>query len=295
MSNEPGFKPVQILADSSCDLPQEVLDRYNIRIIPMYIALGEKDYRDGDITATDIYAHFEKTQQTPKTAAPNVSDYQDLFKPFIDEGKEIVSFSISSQMSGSFQNARAAAESFPDVGIYCIDSKSLSSGVGLQIMHACELAEAGKSAGEIAREALLMAERTQASFVLAQLEYLHRGGRCSAVSAYAATLLSIRPEILVKDGAMIPGSKYRGGMVKVAKGYVKRVLKDSENIDPRRAFVTYTQNTDQELIDTVYGAAKDSGFFEEILTATAGCTITSHCGPNTIGLLYFYKDAPGKD
>lgn len=208
MSNEPGFKPVQILADSSCDLPQEVLDRYNIRIIPMYIALGEKDYRDGDITATDIYAHFEKTQQTPKTAAPNVSDYQDLFKPFIDEGKEIVLFSISSQMSGSFQNARVAAESFPDAGIYCIDSKSLSSGVGLQIMHACQLAQAGKSAGEIAREALLMAERTQASFVLAQLEYLHRGGRCSAVSAYAATLLSIRPEILVKDGAMIPGSKY---------------------------------------------------------------------------------------
>jgi DegV family protein with EDD domain len=282
---------VQILADSCCDLEKEHIKKYNIGIIPLYVLMGEKAYKDGlEITPEILYEYFEQTHETPKTSAANVEDYIEFFKPYIEEGKSIVYIGISAEMSSTMENAKAAAASFPDAEIHIVDSRNLSTGIGLLVLKACELSKDGRSAVEIAKKIEALTKLSRASFVIDTLEYLRRGGRCSMIAALGASILSIKPEIAVRNGSMSNRSKFIGTILPVAKKYAGNLLYDIEKIDNRRVFITYTKNTDEAVINAVYDTVNEREYFKEIIKTTAGCVITSHCGRNTIGLLFMDKE-----
>ncbi|MBR5519970.1 MAG: DegV family protein [Clostridia bacterium] len=281
---------IKIVADSCCDLNPEQIAKHDISILPLYVALGDTFYRDGvDVTPSDIYAYFEQTAQTPKTSAANAADFADFFKPFAEEGCDIIYIGIGLGFSCTVTNSRLAAEEFENVRIACIDSKNLSTGIGLLVLRAAELREEGKSFDEIVAEIEVLTDYSRASFILERLEYLHRGGRCSLLAAVGASMLSIKPEIAVRNGAMGNRSKFRGSMVSCARKYVDSLLANRDQIDPRRAFVTYTCETDPEIVAAVRETAEAAGLFEEIVESNAGSVITSHCGRNTIGLLFLDK------
>lgn len=281
---------IKIVADSCCDLTAELVAKHDIAVLPLYVALGDTFYRDGvDVTPKDIYDYFDKTQQTPKTSAANAADFADFFRPFADEGYDIIYIGIGLNLSCTVTNARLAAEEFDNVKIACIDSKNLSTGIGLLVLRAAEMVEEGKSFEEIISTIETLTDYSRASFILECLEYLHRGGRCSLLTAVGAAMLSIKPEIAVRNGTMANRSKFRGSMVSCAKKYVDSLMANRDQIDPRRAFITYTVDTDPEIVAAVYDAAAATGHFDEILQSNAGSVITSHCGRNTIGLLFLDK------
>ena len=285
---------IKIVADSCCDLTKDQLRQHDITLLPLYVSLGDKIYRDGvDITPQMIYEYFEKTNETPKTSAANTLDFVDFFKPFADEGRDIIYIGISLGLSCTVTNARLATAEFPNVKIACIDSKNLSTGIGLLVLRAAEMAEEGLPFDEIVRQIETLTDYSRASFVLERLEYLHRGGRCSLLTAVGAQMLNIKPEIAVRNGTMSNRSKFRGSMTMCAEKYAKGLLTDTERINKRRAFVTYTVGTDQAIVDAVYNTAVAAGYFDEIVQSTAGCVITSHCGRNPIGLLFIDK-LPGE-
>ncbi len=280
---------VQILADTCCDLTPQLKEQFNVKTVPLYVLLGDSMYQDGvDIDPQMIYDHFEKTQQTPKTSATTVGDYMDFFKPFADEGKDMVYISLSSKMSCTLANARLAAEQLEGAKIFCVDSMNLSTGIGLLVLHAAEMAESGASAEEIVASLEEMRPRVRASFVLDTLEYLHRGGRCSLLASVGASLLSLHPEIAVTDGSMASRAKYRGKMAMAAKKYAANLLLNADNIEKKRVFVTYTRDTAPEIVDAVVGEVKAAGF-ETVIQTNAGSVITSHCGKNCIGFLFVEK------
>lgn len=226
---------VKILADSTCDLPRELKERLDIGIIPLYVLLGDQAYRDGvDIDPEHIYAHFERTQQTPTTSAPSVQDLIDAFRPYAREGRDIVFFCISSEMSATYQNALLAAREFPDVTIRVVDSRSLSSGIALLASRAAEEAQAGLSAPEIADRAQARIGLVRASFVIDTLIYLYRGGRCSRLQMMGANALNLKPKIVLRDGFMGPEDRYRGRPARVVEKYTRDVLRDIDSIDTTR-------------------------------------------------------------
>ncbi|HML48530.1 MAG TPA: DegV family protein, partial [Clostridia bacterium] len=197
------MKPVKIISDSTCDLSEDLKQRYDVQIVPLYVTLGQESFTDGlTITPGDIYRYFEQTKQTPKTAAATVADFYAAFEPHAKEGRDIVFIGISSKMSATVSQAELAAKEFPGIRIRCIDSQSLSSGIGLSVLAACDLAEQGLTADEIASRIHAMVPRVRASFVIDTMTFLYYGGRCSAVKAYGATLLKIKPQISVTDGSM---------------------------------------------------------------------------------------------
>jgi DegV family protein with EDD domain len=282
---------VQILADSCCDLGRDLAEKYNIGIVPLYVLLGDRAYRDGlEITPADIYEHYSRTHETPKTSAANVEDYADYFRPHAEAGRAIVYIGISTEFSSTVENARQAAARFPEAEIHIVDSRNLSTGIGLLVLKACELRDEGKTAAQIAERINELTAYSRASFVIDTLDYLRSGGRCSMIAALGASILSIKPEIAVRDGRMSNRSKYIGSIAPVAKRYAKNLLKDIDKIDKRRVFVTYTCDSDKDVVDAVYDTVKEAGCFEEIILNTAGCVITSHCGRNTIGFLFMEKD-----
>ena len=287
-----GQPRVQILADSCCDMGEELLSQRGIGVLPLYVLLGEDSYRDGvDITPRMLYDYVDKTQMTPKTAAANVADFIAFFTPYLEEGCDILYIGIGSKISSSVSAATAAVEQLGVQGrVRIIDSQSLSSAIALLLLTASDMAMAGATLTQIADKVQGMVALVRTSFVLDQLEYLYRGGRCSAMANYAASILRIHPQILMVDGALTPSTKYRGNFVRVVHQYTEELLlSEPDNIDPARAFVTYTEGSDEEVIETVYAAAKQANIFNEILLSRAGCVITSHCGRNTIGLLYLKR------
>ena len=285
---------IKIIADSCCDLTNEQIRQHDISILPLYVTLGDKVYRDGvDVTPKMIYEHFEKTNETPKTSAANIPDFIDLFKPFAEAGIDIIYIGISLGLSCTVTNARLAAAEFPNVKIACIDSKNLSTGIGLLVLRAAEMAEEGVAFDEIVKQIEMLTDYSRASFVLERLEYLHRGGRCSLLTAVGAQMLNIKPEIAVRNGTMSNRSKFRGSMVPCAEKYAKGLLTDIEKISPRRAFVTYTVDTDPAIVNAVYNVAVSANYFAEGVQSNAGSVITRHCGRNTIGLLFIDK-LPGE-
>ena len=194
-------KKVIIASDSTCDLSPELIERYGVQILPLVVTLGEKQYTDGvDINPDGIYEHYEKTGELPKTAAINIAGFSDFYKQFADEGHGVVMFTIGSSMSSTFGNAKLAAEEFEDV--YAVDTRNLSTGGGLLVLAACELAAEGKTAKEIAEACQERAEYVDASFVIDNLEFLYKGGRCSALAAFGANLLQLKPCIMVREGKM---------------------------------------------------------------------------------------------
>ena len=277
---------IKITSDSTGDLPLEMCKKYDIDIAPLSVTLGDNTFKDGvDMTTDDIYEYVDKTGSLPFTSAVNVADYMDMFSRLLGEGYDgIVHFNISSEFSSSYQNACVAAAEFENV--YVVDSRSLSSGQGLVVLMGCDLAAEGKSAQEIYEECTALTPRVDASFVIDKLDYLVKGGRCSSVAALGANLLKLKPCIELIDGRMDTGKKYRGKFDKVILEYVKDRLEGRDDIDRKRIFITHTR-CDEETVRKVEAEIREfMPDFEEIIEATAGATITTHCGPNTLGILF---------
>lgn len=276
-------------ADSTCDLGETLLKRYDVHIQPLHIHLGEKQFKDGvDITPDDIYATFDKEKKLPQTSAPNPGDYIDYFKQWTDKGHEVIHISLGSGISSSYQNARLAAEVLGNV--FVVDSGNLSTGMGLLVIEAAEKIDAGKSAEVIYNELLDAKEKVEASFIINQLTYLREGGRCSALTAFSASVLNIKPciEVNPETANMDVGKKYRGSLSRVLKRYVKDKLAGRDNIKRERIFITHS-GTSEDIINEVKEEIQAHGNFKEILVTRAGCTISSHCGPNTVGILFMTK------
>ena len=282
-------KQIIISSDSTCDLSKELVDRYQIRIQPMGISLGDQMYRDGvDITPDMIYAHHEKTGQLPKTSAINVVEDLEYFEELTKDGSAVIHFTISSSMSSTYNNACVAAQEFENV--YVVDAKNLSTGSGLLVLAAAEMVQEGLEAQQIVEKLNDLEDRVDASFVVYNLEYLVKGGRCSALAAFGANLLQLKPCISVKNGAMGVGKKYRGKFEKVLLTYVADRLADAEDICLDRVFVTHA-GCDPKVVESVAEAVKNTLPFREILVTRAGCTVSSHCGANTLGVLFIRKKA----
>lgn len=279
---------VKIISDSTCDLSKELIEKFSITIVPLYVTMNEQAKKDGlEVVPEDIYEYVEKNNKLPTTSAANVGDYIEVFKYWREQGFEIVHFNISCDFSSTHHNACIAAEEVG--GVYVVDSKNLSTGQGLAVLHGAEMAEQGKSAKEIFEECTALTSKIEASFVVDSIDYLYKGGRCSALAAFGANLLKLNPCIEVKDGKMSPGKKYRGNISRVMLNYVQERLNGRDDIDKHRIFITHTKCSDEDVQavkDKILELCPD---FEEILETTAGCTVTTHCGPNTLGILFIRK------
>ncbi len=276
---------VVITADSTCDLPEALIQENDIVIFPLSILLGENSYLDGiEIHPKDIYEHVEKTGELPKTAAVTPQQYIDVFKQLTDEGKAVVHIGLSSAISSSFQNAIVAAAEFDNV--YCIDSKSLCTGMGLLVLKACDLRDKKFDAKKIARRIEGLVSKVHTTFVLDSLEFLHKGGRCSSVARFGANVLGVKPSIAVstETGKLDVAKKYRGKIEVVYKQYIADCLQN-DKMDKTRVVIANSGNVNPDIIAYAKGVAESKGF-EQIITADAGCTISSHCGPKTLAVFY---------
>lgn len=278
---------IVITSDSTTDLSEELRERYNVAVIPLKITLGGKLYTDGvDITPDDIYAHHDKTGELPKTTATNVNDCLEFFKKYTDSGKTVIHFTISSDMSSTYSNACLAAEELGNV--YVIDTKNLSTGGGLLVISAAEMLNEGLPAKEIVEKTKALVPCVDASFVIDSLEYLYKGGRCSALAMFGANLLKLKPCIQVKNGKMDVAKKYRGKYSEVLKQYVTEQIGDHSDIILDRVFVTHA-GCDPQLVDEIVALVKELAPFKEVFMTRAGCTVSSHCGANTLGVLFIRK------
>ncbi len=282
-------KKVILCADSTCDLSPELKERYGVYTYPLHVSLGEDTYRDGDdLTPDDIYRVYKEKNVLPKTAAVNMAEYIDFCGKFIEEGYEVVYISLGSGLSASHNNCRLASEELP--GLYVVDSCNLSTGMGLLVLEAAERVAAGMSAKQIADEVQALACKVEASFVIDTLEFLHKGGRCSALAMMGANLLQLKPCIEVDNtnGKMGVSKKYRGSLDKALQQYVYDRLKGRDDIRTDRIFITHS-GISEERIAIVKAAVEECMAFDEIFITRAGCTISSHCGPNTLGILFMKK------
>ncbi len=279
---------VILFADSSIDLTKELCDRYSIHTVPIHVILEDKTYEDGvDITTEEIFEHYYKTKELPKTAAINVNDIVTALRPYVEDGYEIVYISLGSALSSSYRNSCLAAEELGGK-VYPVDSCSLSTGAGLLAIEAAERIAQGMPAKQVAEEVSALNQKNHASFVLDTLEFLRAGGRCSALAAFGANLLGLKPSIKVfneQQGAMGVGKKYRGKYEKVVMEYVDDTLAQYDNIKTDRAFVTYS-SMDNDIEKKVFDYVVSKGIFKEVFLTRASGTISSHCGPNTLGVLF---------
>lgn len=276
-----------ISSDSTCDLSAELKERYGVKILPLGVTLGTNVYRDGfDITPDDIYAHYDKTGELPKTTAANVGECTDHFAELTKNGDAVIHFTISSKMSSTYNNACIAASEFENV--YVVDTLNLSTGGGLLVVAAAEMAKDGMEPAAIVEQLEKLKSCVDVSFVIDNLEYLYKGGRCSALAMMGANLLKLKPCIEVKNGVMGVSKKYRGTFSKVVEEYVEERLQNVDDIDTSRVFVTHA-GCDPELMEAVVNKVKEKGIFKEVFFTRAGCTVSSHCGANTMGVLFIRK------
>lgn len=281
---------VIITADSPCDLPDEIIEEKKIIITPLSILLGESSYLDRvEINADNIYDYVEKTGNLPKTAAVPPAEYLDVFRKLTEDGCSVVHIGLSSGISSSYQNACLAASELENV--YCVDSKSLCTAMGLLVLKACDLKEKGFDAKKIANRLKGLVPKIQTTFVLDNLEYLHKGGRCSGVARFGANVLGIKPSIAVdpETGRLDVAKKYRGKMDAVYKQYINDCLNAAGKADPARLAIADSGGVSSEIIAYAKGIAEGKGIFKEIIIAKAGCTISSHCGPKTFAIFYINK------
>ena len=280
--------PVKIISDSTCDLSEELVKRFDIEIVPLTVTLGERSGRDGlEITPDDIYKYVDETGELPKSSAVGAGEYAHVFKKWRKQGYSIVHFCISSHFSSCYQNACIAANDIDEV--YPVDTYNLSTGQGLVVLHAAELAQSGMAADEIAEDCRELVQHVEASFVINSIDYLKKGGRCSPLAALGANLLQIKPCINVTDGSMFPGKKYRGTIDKVIRAYVEDRLRGRDDIDESRIFVTHTRCSDESISEVKELIKQYCPNVGEILETTAGATVTTHCGPGTLGVLFIRK------
>ena len=278
---------IKIMSDSTCDLPRDLVEKYNIEIVPLTVVKDGQAYSDGlDITPADIFAHVAAGGDLCSTAALSVGEYQDQFAKFSSSYDGILHVSISAEFSSSYQNACLAAEEFDNVRV--VDSRNLSTGQGLVVLKACELAQSCSSLDELQQQLNAFTPKVEASFLLDQLKYMVKGGRCSAAAALGANLLNLKPCIEVKDGKMGVVKKYRGNYAKCLASYVKDRLADRDDLQHGTLFVTRTPVTD-DCLKAVEEAVDTYADFENIYWTTAGCTVSCHCGPGTLGVLFVRK------
>ncbi|MDY4820773.1 MAG: DegV family protein [Lachnospiraceae bacterium] len=278
---------VKIVADSTCDLSADLIEKYDITIIPLCIVMGENSYFDGiETTPEEIYKWADANKTTPKTAAVAIDNAASLLKPFMDEGREIVFFGISSQMSTTCNVVRLIGEEAGYDKLHVIDSQSLSTGIGLQVLYAARLSMAGESAASIVEKAEKRRSAVSASFVIDTLTYLSRGGRCNSVTALLANTLKLKPEIVVKDGAMIVAKKYRGQLGSVLLKYTKDQEEALLAADKNCVFITHSGCSD-DIVAPIKEYLESLSHFENIYVTRAGGVVSSHCGPGTLGVLYY--------
>ena len=280
-------KNVIITTDSVCDMPKELLERYQVRMIPLTISEGDHSYKDGvDFTPDDIYELYDSQHLLPKTSAISPQEFIDFFTPLTQDGSEVVHIDISSACSATYQNACMAASELE--GVYPVDSLHLTLGQGLLVIEACRLRDAGLSAREIAEQLPAYREKIVTSFVVDTLEYLWNGGRCSGLTAFGANLLQVRPCLELREGEIKVARKYRGTMQKVYTQYIRDYL-SRENIDTRMGFLVHSGRISQETLDQLRQLILELVPFSEVPIVRAGCTVTSHCGPGTIGVIFASK------
>ena len=281
---------IKISCDSTADLSPELYERYNIAKLPLYINIAGREYMDGvDLTSEELFKLVDETGELPSTAAQSIDDFLKYLGGIREQnpGAEIIHFTISSAFSTTYNVACLAARELE--GVYIIDSRNLSSGIGQSVIEACEMAARGMEAAEIKRvieEEII--PKVDTSFTLDTLKYMAKGGRCSTVAALGANLLQLKPCIEVVDGAMRVGKKYKGKYGRVVRQYVCDRLADIENIRPDRIFIT-SAHCSREYIDAAYEEVSKLNYFKEILVTEAACTVSSHCGPNTLGVLFIRK------
>lgn len=278
---------VKIVADSTCDLSADLIKKYDITIIPLCIVMGENSYFDGiETTPEEIYKWADANKTTPKTAAVTIDNAASLLKPFMDEDREIVFFGISSQMSTTCNVVRLIGEEAGYDKLHVIDSQSLSTGIGLQVLYAARLSMAGESAASIVEKVEKRRSAVSASFVIDTLTYLSRGGRCNSVTALLANTLKLKPEIVVKDGAMIVAKKYRGQLGSVLLKYVKDQEEALLAADKNCVFITHS-GCSEDIVAPIKEYLESLSHFENIYVTRAGGVVSSHCGPGTLGVLYY--------
>ena len=278
---------IKIISDSTCDLPKELLEKHDISIVPLTVVKDDEAFSDGiSITTEDIFAHVAAGGNLCTTAAVGVLDYQEKFAEFADKYDAVIHINISSELSSSYQNATLAADEFDNV--VTIDSRNLSTGQGLVVLKACELSESASSVEEIKEKLLDFIPKVESSFLIDRLDYMVKGGRCSTVAALGANLLGLKPCIEVKDGKMSVVKKYRGNYARSLASYVKERLTNRDDLDTKYLFVTYTPISD-ECTKSVEAAVAECSDFENTFWAKAGCTISCHCGPGTLGVLFAKK------
>lgn len=281
---------IAISAESTIDLPKEILSEFDIKTVPFTLVMDDTQALDGEVNAEDLFKFVEKTGKLPKTSAVNEFQFEEHFKKLFDEGYEaIIHISLSSKISSACQNAIKASEKFKNV--YVIDTLALSTSIALQAIYGRKLATAGKEPEEIVKLVKERINGLQTSFVLETVNYLYKGGRCSALAMFGANLLHIKPKIIMDNGAMTSTKKYRGNMMKVVSEYVEDTLAEANNMDKSLVFIT-SSSAPSDVVEAVKERLKKAGF-ERIVPTQAGATITCHCGPHTLGILY-YNDGEHK-
>lgn len=279
--------PVHISADSTVDLSPELVERFGITVLPMLVTLDGDTRLDGiEVVPQDLFAYTQKTGQLAKTAAQSSAYYIDRFRELTQDGGAVIHFTISASMSSAYNFACLAAEEFENV--YVVDSMNLSTGIALLVLKAAEMAADGADAETIVNTVNGLRTKVDASFVVDTLEFLHKGGRCSTIAMLGANVLKLKPCIQVKEGAMDVGKKYRGRMDAVLREYVADALHDPDDIDLSRIFVTHTCG-DDPLVGEIVKLVRGTLPFREVLTTSAGCTVSAHCGPGTLGVLFIRK------
>ena len=281
---------VRIVADSTCDLSPELRERYDIQVIPLCIIMDDKSYFDMlDVTPEEIFAWADANKTTPKTAAASIESAIEFLKPFKEAGEDVIFIGISEDMSTTCNVLRLAASELEYERVFVINSMNLSTGIGLQVLRAADMAAEGKSAEEIVEAIREARELVRASFVVDKLTYLARGGRCTQATALLANTLQLKPKIEVKHGKMGVGQKYRGKYNKVIKKYVEEMEESLLSADKKRVFVTHT-DMDQEIVEDIKDYLKSLNYFDEIHETIAGGVISSHCGRGTLGVLFYAKE-----
>ena len=274
---------IAVSVESTNDLSKELIEKYNISVIPYQIVLGDNSFKDGEIAASELFKMVDEAGVLPKTNAINEFEYTEYFENLKKENDAVIHVCLSSGLSSSCGNAQRASNNVENV--FVVDSQSLSTGIGLLAVYARELAEQGVEPKEIAEKVQSRVDKLQVSFVIERLDYLYKGGRCGSLAYFGANLLKLRPRIVVKEGKMGADKKYRGNMEKVVAKYCEETLNEFDTPDLDKVFITYTTAT-PEMVAAAKQALTDRGF-KNIYETHAGCTIASHCGGNTLGILYF--------
>ncbi|MBO2943660.1 DegV family protein [Paenibacillus sp. F411] len=279
---------IKIFADSTCDLPPEWISEHQIGIVPLYVVFGEDSLRDGvDITPIELYAKVDQTGALPKTAAPSPSDFMAAFTPYIEQGDQILYISLSSELSSTYQNAMVAAEELPAGQVTVIDSRNLSCGIGLLVMKAVQAVKNGSDMPQIVDMLTSTINQVESEFVIDTLEYLYKGGRCSGMQNLIGSLLKIRPVIKVDDGVMTPAYKVRGKKEKALEQMLTNALAKAGDMDNDLIIVVHTMAESEAKY--LQQALQEKTGARQVALSTAGCVISSHCGPQTVGLMYTKK------